>query len=81
MDGAVGVLSAISAFTAWTCLRGTNSRFVGGVFAVVSVTFLTFLINGLYPDSGLSYVAAAILVVASGFFTLYAFIQPSGQNG
>jgi hypothetical protein len=80
VDGAVGVIAAIVAITTWPRLRGTNNRFVVGVFTVVSVTFLTFFINGLYPSSGLSYVAAAILVVTLGFFTLYAFIQPSGQN-
>jgi hypothetical protein len=65
----------ISSF-AWLKLRGTYNRFVVGVLATVSITFLTFASNQSFPGIFISYAFAIILVATLVFFTVYAFLKP-----
>jgi hypothetical protein len=75
--GLGAVILGVGAVASWFRLRGTPHRFIVGICSVVSITFLTFLVNGAYPNSGPAAVSASILVASLSFFTIYAFLDPS----
>jgi hypothetical protein len=74
--GVGATVSGLIAMILWLRFRGTEYRFLVGVAAVVAVTFLTFFVTRLFPNSGLAYFTAFLLVATLAFFALYAFIKP-----